>query len=166
MPDPYPEFGQCVHKVAAGATSTDRLYAQNHHGVYRSDDAGESWTSIADPLPSDFGFPILAHPTQPDTAWVVPLVADVQRIPPEGKLRVHRTRDAGASWESLGAGLPDAAWTVVLRDAACVDDAEPTGVYIGTRDGCVYGSADEGDRFTTIADHLPDVLCVRAATID
>jgi hypothetical protein len=166
MPDPFPEFGQCVHKVAAGASNNDRLYAQNHHGVYRSDDAGGSWTSIAEGLPADFGFPILAHPTQPDTAWVVPLVADAKRIPPEGKLRVHRTRDGGTSWESLGAGLPDAAWTVVLRDAACVDDAAPTGVYIGTRDGCVYGSADEGDHFTLIADHLPDVLCVRAATIN
>jgi hypothetical protein len=165
MPDPYPEFGQCVHKVATSNAGTERLYAQNHHGVYRSDDGGGRWTSIADGLPADFGFPVLAHPNRPDTAWVVPLVADAQRVPPEGKLRVHRTRDGGESWQELGSGLPDAAWTVVLRDAACVDNAEPTGIYLGTRDGCVYGSADEGDHFSLIAAHLPDVLCVRAVEI-
>jgi hypothetical protein len=165
MPDPYPEFGQCVHKVAAPAGNTERLYAQNHGGVYRSDDAGGSWTSIADGLPSDFGFSVLAHPDRPDTAWVVPLTADIMRFPPDGKLQVHRTRDGGTSWEALGAGLPDPAWTIVLRDAGCVDDASPTGVYLGTRDGCVYGSADEGDHFELIAAHLPDVLCVRAAEI-
>jgi hypothetical protein len=165
LPDPYPEFGQCVHKVAAGAGSSPQLYAQNHHGVYRSDDAGDSWTSIAEGLPADFGFPVLADPRQPGTAWVVPLVADGARFPPDAKLAVHRTRDGGNSWEELGDGLPSPAWTVVLRDAACLDSADPTGVYIGTRDGSLYGSANEGDRFALIADHLPDILSVRAAEI-
>jgi hypothetical protein len=96
---------------------------------------------------------------------VVPLVADMQRVPPDGRLRVHRTRDAGETWRESSAGLPDGSWTSVLRDAMCVDEGDPTGVYIGTRDGCVYGSADEGETFTLIADHLPDVLTVRAARL-
>jgi hypothetical protein len=164
MPDPDPEFGQCVHKVAVDADGA-RLYAQNHHGVYRSDDGAESWTSIADGLPSDFGFPVLAHPRTPGTAWVVPLQADVVRVPPGGRLRAYRTRDAGASWDELGNGLPDGCWVSLLRDAACLDAADPVGVYLGTRDGCVYASADEGDSFRLVAAHLPDVLCVRAAEV-
>jgi hypothetical protein len=164
-PDPYPEYGQCVHKVAADASGHEVLYAQNHHGVYRSDDGALTWTSIADGLPTDFGFPILASPRSTGTAWVVPIKADAERVPPDGRLRVHRTRDGGRTWTEAGEGLPDPSWTVVLRDAACVDDAPVTGVYIGTRDGCVYASADEGDSFTAVATHLPDVLSLRAATL-
>ncbi|MGY1985230.1 exo-alpha-sialidase [Blastococcus sp. SYSU DS0669] len=164
LPEP-PEYGQCVHKVAVDAGDPARMYAQNHFGVFRTDDGGGSWTSIADGLPADFGFPIAASPTVPGTAWVVPLVADVQRVPPDGRLRVHRTRDAGGSWTEVGAGLPDGSWTAVLRDAFCTDDHETTGVYLGTRDGCVYASADEGETFTLVADHLPDVLVVRAARL-
>jgi hypothetical protein len=96
---------------------------------------------------------------------VIPLVADAQRVPPEGRLRVHRTRDGGETWQELGDGLPDDTWTVVLRDAACTDRNDPTGIYFGTRDGCVYASPDEGDHFTVVASHLPDVLCLRAAEI-
>jgi hypothetical protein len=164
LPGP-PEYGQCVHKVAVDAGDPARMYAQNHVGVFRTDDGGGSWTSIAEGLPADFGFPIAASPSTPGTAWVVPLVADVQRVPPDGRLRVHRTRDAGGTWAEVGDGLPDAAWTTVLRDAFCVDEGDPTGVYVGTRDGCVYASADEGDTFTLVADHLPDVLVVRAARL-
>jgi photosystem II stability/assembly factor-like uncharacterized protein len=164
LPEP-PEYGQCVHKVAVDAGDPARMYAQNHFGVFRTDDGGGSWTSIAEGLPADFGFPIAASPTTPGTAWVVPLVADMQRVPPDGRLRVHRTRDAGSSWTEVGEGLPDAAWTAVLRDAFCVDEGDPTGVYVGTRDGCVYASADEGDTFTLVADHLPDVLAVRAVRL-
>jgi hypothetical protein len=163
LPDPQPEFGQCVHKVAADASG--RLFAQNHHGVYRSDDAGGSWTSIADGLPADFGFPVVASPTTAGTAWVVPLVADAERVPPGGRLRVHRTRDAGESWEELGAGLPDGCWSVVLRDAFSADDADPTGLYLGTRDGSVWASPDEGDTWLPVAEHLPDVLTVRAVQL-
>jgi photosystem II stability/assembly factor-like uncharacterized protein len=164
-PDPLPEYGQCVHKVAVDAGGRDRLYAQNHFGVFRSDDAGKQWVSIADGLPADFGFPIVASPHAPGTAWVVPLVADMQRVPPDGKLRVHRTRDAGETWTEVGRGLPDDNWSAVMRDAFCADEHEVTGLYVGTRDGCVYASNDEGDTFTLVADHLPDVLSVRAARL-
>lgn len=167
FPDPYPEFGQCVHKVAADASGMDTLYAQNHHGVYRSDDGGLSWTSIAEGLPSDFGFVMLAHPTMPGTAWVVPLVADRERVPPGGRLRLHRTRDGGRTWAEVGSGLPDGAWTAVLRDAACVvPSADGSGgslLAVGTRDGCVYVSTDDGETVSLVASHLPDVLCVRAS---
>ncbi len=165
MPDPNPEYGQCVHKVAVDASGPRTLYAQNHHGVYRSDDGGSTWASIAEGLPSDFGFVMLTHPSTSGTAWVVPLVADRERVPPGGRLRLHRTRDGGRSWTEVGAGLPDGAWTVVLRDAACV---VPGGggngalLAFGTRDGCVYASTDDGDTVTEVAAHLPDVLCVRA----
>jgi photosystem II stability/assembly factor-like uncharacterized protein len=165
LPDPDPEYGQCVHKAARDAGDPRRLYAQNHHGVYRSDDGGRQWTSIAEGLPADFGFPILASPRDPGTAWVVPLVADGERVPPQGRLRVHKTTDAGATWQESRSGLPDDSWTVVLRDAACVDTHDPTGVYVGTRDGCVYASADGGETFSTVAAHLPDVLVVRAVEL-
>jgi hypothetical protein len=165
LPDPEPAYGQCVHKVAVDAGDPDRMYAQNHGGVFRTDDGGGSWRSIADGLPADFGFPVVASPRTPGTAWVVPLVADMQRVPPDGRLRVHRTVDAGETWTEVGKGLPDGAWTAVIRDAFCADDHDPTGIYLGTRDGCVYASADEGETFDLVVDHLPDVLVVRAATL-
>ena len=165
FPDPYPEYGQCVHKVAPDAAA-GVLYAQNHHGVYRSDDDGLTWTSIADGLPSDFGFVMLAHPHRPGTLWVVPIVAGDMRIPPEGRLRVWRSTDGGRSWEQNASGLPDDCWTVVLRDGADVVATEGDGdatVVIGTRDGCVYASTDDGVTFEQVADHLPDVVCVRTS---
>ena len=164
-PDEYPEYGQCVHKVAVDAGDPQRMYLQNHHGVYRSDDGGGQWVSIADGLPSDFGFFVLGSPTTPGTAWVMPLEADARRIPVGGRMRVYRTTDAGASWEEQGEGLPDSSYTVVLRDAACVDPLSPTGLYLGTRDGVVYASADDGASWQVVADHLPDVLSVRAAVV-
>jgi hypothetical protein len=165
LPEPPPEFGQCVHKVAADAGGPSRLYAQNHPGVFRSDDAGASWTSISGGLPYEFGFPVLASPRTPGLIWVVPLEADACRVPPAGRLRLQRSRDAGDSWTEVGSGLPDSYWGVVLRDAACVDAGDPTGVYLGTRDGCVYASPDEGESFVQVAAHLPDVLVVRAVEL-
>ena len=166
MPDPDPEFGQCVHKLAGHPAVPERMFAQNHHGVYRSDDGGTIWKSIADGLPSDFGFPIVVHPHEPDTVYIFPLVADANRIPADGKCHVYRSRDAGSTWEALTNGLPEVpSYAPVLRDAMCVDQADPAGVYFGTRDGCVYASADEGDTWTEVARHLPDVLTVRAAVL-
>ena len=127
-----PEFGQCVHKIAADAAVEGRLYAQNHHGVYRSDDNAENWESIAEGLPADFGFVMLTHPRRAGTAWVVPLKADGERIPPEGRLAVHRTDDAGGTWKRLDAGLPQAEYNAVLRDAAAVDLPNPRGVLRNT----------------------------------
>jgi photosystem II stability/assembly factor-like uncharacterized protein len=165
MPDPDPEFGQCVHKLAGHPDVPDRMFAQNHHGVYRSDDGGSIWKSIADGLPSDFGFPIVVHPHEPETVYVFPLVADGNRIPTDAKCRVYRSRDAGSTWEPLSAGLPDVSYAPVLRDALTTDAADPAGVYVGTRDGCVYASADAGDSWVEVARHLPDVLTVRAAVV-
>ena len=166
MPDPWPEFGQCVHKVARHPDRPERMYLQNHHGVYRSDDAGAHWESIADGLPSDFGFPIVVDPRDPDTVFVFPLVADSERIPPDGQPRVWRSTDAGKSWTALSNGLPaDGFFAAVMRDAMCADDAEPTGLYFGSREGTVFGSNDGGESWREIAAHLPDVLCVRAAVL-
>lgn len=164
-PDPFPEFGQCVHKVARDSASSSRLYAQNHHGVYRSDDNGATWTSIADGLPTDFGFTVLAHPSKGDTVWLIPVMADGERIPPGGQLQVQRSSDAGATWVTCSDGLPAPSYTCVLRDAAAVDTHEQAGVYFGTRNGDVFASADEGGSFSRIAEQLPDVLCVRAAVL-
>jgi photosystem II stability/assembly factor-like uncharacterized protein len=166
MPGPPPEFGQCVHKVAMHSGRPEQLFLQNHGGVYRSDDGGRSWSSIAAGLPADFGFPIVAHPHRPGTAYVFPLVADVERLPPERRCRVYRSGDAGESWEALTDGLPQERFhTTVLRDSMCTDEAEPAGVYFGTRSGEVWVSRDDGDSWRRIAEHLPDVLCVRAAVL-
>jgi photosystem II stability/assembly factor-like uncharacterized protein len=163
LPDPWPEFGQCVHKVARDV-EPDRLFAQNHHGVYRSDDGGGTWTSIADGLPSDFGFAMVAHPRRSGTIWSFPLTADGERFPAGRRCRVFRSTDSGATWEGLSEGLPtEPFYPSVLRDAMCADDADPVGVYFGTRSGEVYASADEGGSWVQVAAHLPDVLSVRAA---
>ncbi|GAA4785513.1 sialidase family protein [Streptomyces sanyensis] len=166
LPDPAPEFGQCVHKIARDAGDLDRLYLQNHWGVYRSDDAGATWTDIGGGLPSDFGFAVAGHPHRPDTAYVFPITADSDRVPAGRRCRVFRTGDAGASWEPLGTGLPQGDhFGTVLRDALCTDDADPAGVYFGNRNGEVYASADDGDTWQRLLAHLPDVLCVRAAAL-
>lgn len=163
----FPEFGQCVHKIAQDAVDPDRLYLQNHGGVYRSDDGGGSWTAIGAGLPADFGFAVAAHRHRGDVAYVFPLSADAHRMPPDYRCRVYRTEDAGGSWTALSDGLPDApSYGVVLRDAMCTDDADPGGVYFGNRNGEVYASADEGDDWSLVAAHLPDVLCVRAAVVE
>ena len=165
LPDPWPEYGQCVHKVASHPAAPDRFYAQNHHGVYRSDDAAASWTSIADGLPADFGFPIVVHPHRPETVYVFPLVADGERIPPGGRARVWRSEDAGATWTSSAGGLPDGFYSAVMRDAMTADAGDPAGLYLGARDGTVFVSTDDGSNWTQIAAHLPDVLSLRAAVL-
>ena len=154
-----------MHKVASHPAAPERLFAQNHHGVYRSDDGGDAWVSIADGLPADFGFPIVVHPHDPDTVYVFPLVADGQRIPPQGQARVWRSSDAGNSWTASRAGLPDQFWSAVMRDAMTTDQAEQAGLYFGARDGSVFASLDGGDQWSQIAAHLPDVLSVRAAVV-
>lgn len=163
----YPEFGQCVHKVARDAVDPERLYLQNHGGVYRSDDGGESWTDIAPGLPSEFGFAMVAHPRRADTAFNFPIAAAEGRWPVDGKARVYRTADAGSSWEPLGEGaLPEDYYAAVMRDAMCADDHAEVGLYFGGRSGGVWCSPDEGATWAEIHKDLPDVLVVRAAALD
>jgi photosystem II stability/assembly factor-like uncharacterized protein len=166
LPDQHPEFGQCVHKVVQSKQKPERMFLQNHWGLYRSDDRGETWTDIANGVPSDFGFPIAIHPAQPDTAWIVPLESDEFRCTPEGRLRVYRTRDAGASWQPMTNGLPqEDAYETVLRDGLTVDALDPAGVYFGTRNGKLFGSRDEGETWTEILDGLPPVISVKTAIV-
>jgi len=162
----YPEYGQCVHKVARDASQLDTLYLQNHWGLYRSDNNGESWTDIANGVPTDFGFPIVAHPHTTGTAYIIPLGSEMERWTVEAKCRVYRTSDAGVSWEALTRGLPqDNAHVTVLRDAFCSDKSQPLGLYFGTRGGEVFASFDEGANWEVVAERLPPILCVRAATL-
>ncbi|WP_435742567.1 WD40/YVTN/BNR-like repeat-containing protein [Nocardioides sp. SYSU DS0663] len=161
----YPEFGQCVHKITRHPARPERLYLQNHGGVYRSDDHAATWTDIGAGLPADFGFPVVVHPHDPDTVFVFPNSGGAGRYPPGARARVWRSCDAGGTWEELGAGLPDGFYVTVLRDAMCADDHDAAGLYLGARNGTVWGSADAGETWRCLVDGLPDVLVVRAAAI-
>jgi hypothetical protein len=161
----YPEFGQCVHKIDRHPKRPERLYLQNHGGVYRSDDEGDTWDDIGDGLPSDFGFTVAVHPLEPDTIWVFPIGGGDYRFPPGGKARVWRSRDAGETWTELGRGLPDRFHVAVMRDGMCTDDHARPGLYFGARNGSVYASLDDGDSWSEIVGDLPDVLVVRAAAV-
>ena len=143
----------------------ERLYLQNHGGVYRSDDEGRIWKSIADGLPADFGFPIVVHPHEPDTIFVFPINGGDKRYPPDAKARVWRSRDAGETWTSSATACPTAFFVAVMRDAMCADDHARTGLYFGARNGAVWGSPDEGESWHQIVADLPDVMVVRAARI-
>lgn len=166
MPEKYPEFGQCVHKIAMHPARPERLFLQNHWGLYRSDDAGVTWLDIANGVPSDFGFAVVMHPRDPNCVYVVPVESDEFRCTPEGRLRVFRTRNAGASWEPLSRGLPQkGAYETILRDAMATDSLDPAGIYFGTRSGNLYGSTDEGKTWDKILEGLPSIVCVRAALI-
>jgi photosystem II stability/assembly factor-like uncharacterized protein len=166
LPDKHPEFGQCVHKVVRHPSRPDRFFLQNHWGLYRSDDGGANWKDIANGVPSDFGFGMAIHPHEPATVYIVPLESDEFRCPPRGRLRVYRTRNAGASWQALSRGLPQKdAYDTVLRDALATDSRDPAGVFFGTRAGTVYGSRDAGKSWKVLAQGLPPVTCVKAAVV-
>ena len=166
LPDKHPEFGQCVHKVVQSKAKPERMYLQNHWGLYRSDDRGETWSDIANGVPSDFGFPIGMHPKDPESAWIIPLESDQFRCTPEGKLRVYRTSDGGASWTAQATGLPQKdAYETILRDALAVDSLDPAGVYFGTRNGKLFGSADEGSTWSELAGGLPPIVAVKAVHV-
>jgi len=167
MPDKYPEFGQCVHKIALHPARPQRIFLQNHWGLYRSDNCGESWVDIANGVPSDFGFTVLMHPTNPNCVYIVPVESDVFRCACDGRLRVYRTRNAGASWEPLVRGLPQKrAYETVLRDAMTADSLDPVGIYFGTRSGQLFGSRDEGRTWQKLHEGLPAVVCVRSAVVE
>jgi len=166
LPEKYPEFGQCVHKIVQPPRGKT-LFLQNHWGLYRSDDGGDSWQDVARGVPSDFGFAMAAHPHDPDTVYVLPLESDQFRCPPEGKLRVYRTRSGGRTWEPLSRGLPQQrVYETVLRDAMTTDALDPVGVYFGTRNGKLFASNDGGGSWRLTVDSLPPVVCVRAVGTD
>jgi photosystem II stability/assembly factor-like uncharacterized protein len=166
IPDPEAEVGHCVHRIAQHPARPEVLYMQKHWDVMRSDNAGESWREISGNLPSDFGFPIDVHAHEPETVFVVPITSDGEHFPPEGKLRVYRSRTGGDDWEPLTNGLPQQhCYVNVLRDAMAVDSLEDCGVYFGTTGGQVYASADAGDSWAPIVRDLPAVLSVEVQTL-
>jgi photosystem II stability/assembly factor-like uncharacterized protein len=167
MPVKYPEFGQCVHKIAMHPSRPERLFLQNHWGLYRSVDRGGGWTDIANGVPSDFGFAMVMHPRNADCVYIVPVESDEFRCSCDGRLRVYRTRNAGASWEALSRGLPQkGAYETVLRDGMTADSFDPAGIYLGTRSGQIFGSMDEGRNWQKILAGLPAVVCMRAAVVE
>jgi photosystem II stability/assembly factor-like uncharacterized protein len=166
MPEPEAEVGHCVHRIAIHPSNPNTLFMQKHWDIMRSDDGGDSWREVSGNLPSDFGFPIAVHAHEPETIYVVPILSDSLHYPPDGKLRVYRSRTGGEDWEALTKGLPqENCYVNVLRDAMAVDTADPCGVYFGTTGGQVYGSNDSGDSWTPIVRDLPPVLSVEAQTI-
>jgi hypothetical protein len=163
IPDPTAEVGHCVHRIAIHPRDPNVLFMQKHWDVMRSNDGGESWIEVSGNLPSDFGFPIAVHAHEPETIYVVPIKSDSEHYPPEGKLRVYRSRSGGNDWEALTNGLPqENCYVNVLRDAMAVDEFESCGIYFGTTGGQVYASADNGDHWAPIVRDLPAVLSVEA----
>ena len=166
IPDPTADVGHCVHCIAMHASNPNVLFMQKHWDVMRSDDGGDSWYEVSGDLPTDFGFPIGVHAHEPETIYVVPIKSDSEHYPPEGKLRVYRSRTGGNEWEALTRGLPQQnCYVNVLRDAMSVDTLDPCGIYFGTTGGQVYGSSDGGDSWTAIVRDLPAVLSVEAQVL-
>jgi photosystem II stability/assembly factor-like uncharacterized protein len=166
IPDSDAEVGHCVHRIAMHPSRPDVLFMQKHWDVMRSDDAGETWHEVSGNLPSDFGFPIQVHAHEPDTIYVVPIKSDSEHYPPDGKLRVYRSRAGGNEWEALTEGLPQSnCYVNVLRDAMAVDTLDSCGVYFGTTGGQVYASTNAGDSWAPIVRDLPAVLSVEVQTL-
>ncbi|HEU4740045.1 MAG TPA: exo-alpha-sialidase [Meiothermus sp.] len=166
LPDGEAEVGHCVHRIALHPKRPDVLFMQKHWDVMRSDDAGENWYEVSGNLPSDFGFVVDVHAHEPDTVYVIPIKSDSEHYPPEGKLRVYRSRTGGNEWEALTQGLPQQdCYVNVLRDAMAVDALDECGVYFGTTGGQVYASADGGDSWRAIVRDLPPVLSVEVQTL-
>lgn len=166
LPDPEAEVGHCVHRVILHPSRPDLLFMQKHWDVLRTDNAGDLWTKISGDLPSDFGFPIQVHSHEKETVYVVPIKSDSEHFPPDGKLRVYRSRTGGNEWEPLTRGLPQRdCYVNVLRGAMSRDSLDPCGIYFGTTGGQVYGSADGGDNWEAIVRDLPAVLSVEAQTL-
>ena len=166
MPDPTAEVGFCVHRIAMHRSRPHVLFMQLHWDVMRSDNSGDNWHEVSGNLPTDFGFPIEVHPHEPDTIYVVPIKSDSEHYPPEGKLRVYRSRTGGNEWEALTQGLPqENCYVNVLRDAMSFDTLDKAGIYFGTTGGQVYASTDSGDNWAPIASHLPPVVSVEVQTL-
>lgn len=166
MPDPAAEIGFCVHNMALHPARPNVLFMQLHWDVMRTDNAGDLWTEVSGNLPTDFGFPIQVHAHEPDTVYVVPIKSDSEHYPPEGKLRVYRSRSGGNEWEALTNGLPQSdCYVNILRDAMAVDKLDSCGIYFGTTGGQVYCSPDSGDNWQPIVRDLPPVLSVEVQTL-
>ena len=166
IPSEAAEVGHCVHNLALHPSRPDTLFMQKHWDVMRSDDAGGSWTEVSGNLPSDFGFPIDVHAHEPETVYVVPILSDSTHYPPDGKLRVYRSKTGGNEWEALTKGLPQKdCYVNVLRDAMAVDSLDECGIYFGTTGGQVYCSPDGGDSWEAIVRDLPAVLSVEVQTL-
>ncbi|MEZ4423646.1 MAG: exo-alpha-sialidase [Gemmatimonadota bacterium] len=166
IPAPEAEVGHCVHRIAQHPDRPNVLFMQKHWDVMRSDDGGDTWHEVSGNLPSDFGFPIEVHTHEPDTVYVVPIKSDGEHYPPEGKLRVYRSRTGGNEWEALTRGLPqENCFVNVLRDAMAVDALDSCGIYFGTTGGQVYLSPDGGDHWDAIVRDLPSVLSVEVQTL-
>lgn len=166
LPEKQPEVGHCVHNLAMHPSNPDTVFMQKHWDVMRTDNAGELWHEVSGNLPSDFGFPIAVHAHEPETIYVVPIKSDSEHYPPEGKLRVYRSRTGGHEWEALTNGLPqENCYVDILRDALAVDTLDECGIYFGTTGGDVYASADAGDNWQAIAQHLPKVLSVEVQVL-
>ena len=166
LPDPEADVGHCVHRIAMHSSRPGVLFMQKHWDVMRSDNAGDMWSEVSGNLPSDFGFPIDVHAHEPETIYVVPIKSDSEHYPPDGKLRVYRSRTGGNEWEALTKGLPQKdCYVNVLRDAMAVDSLDQCGVYFGTTGGQVYASADEGDTWNAIVRDLPAVCSVEVQTL-
>jgi photosystem II stability/assembly factor-like uncharacterized protein len=166
IPDADAEVGHCVHRIAMHPSRPNTLFMQKHWDIMRSDNAGDSWHEVSGDLPTDFGFPIQVHAHEPDTIYVVPILSDSLHYPPDGKLRVYRSRTGGNEWEALTKGLPQSdCYVNILRDAMAADKLDQCGIYFGTTGGQVYASADSGDNWTAIASNLPGVLSVEVQTI-
>jgi len=166
LADPDAEVGHCVHRIALHPSRPEVVYMQKHWDVLRTDNAGEQWTEVSGNLPTDFGFPIEVHAHEPETVFVVPIKSDSEHYPPEGKLRVYRSRSGGNDWEPLTGGLPQKdCYVNVLRDAMAVDSLDPCGVYFGTTGGQVYASANGGNLWHPIVRDLPAVYSVEVQTL-
>jgi photosystem II stability/assembly factor-like uncharacterized protein len=166
IPDPNAEVGHCVHRIAMHPERPGTLYMQKHWDVMRTDDRGEKWTEVSGDLPSDFGFPIDVHAHDPETIYVVPILSDQFHYPPEGKLRVYRSKTGGGEWEPLTRGLPQKDfYGNILRDAMAVDRLDACGIYFGTTTGQVFCSPNSGRSWTAIAEHLPAILSVEVQTL-
>ena len=166
LPDPDAEVGHCVHRITLHPSRPNVLFMQKHWDVLRTDNAGDQWHEVSGNLPTDFGFPIDVHAHEPETIYVVPITSDSEHYPPDGKLRVYRSRTGGNEWEALTKGLPQKdCYVNVLRDAMCVDQLDPCGIYFGTTGGQVYGSADSGNSWNAIVRDLPAVYSVEVQTL-
>lgn len=166
VPDPTAEIGHCVHRMAMHPSRPNTLFMQKHWDIMRTDNGGDLWQEVSGNLPTDFGFPIQVHAHEPETIYVVPITSDSLHYPPEGKLRVYRSRSGGNEWEPLGNGLPQSdCYVNILRDAMAADKLDKCGIYFGTTGGQVYVSSDEGDNWTAIASNLPAVLSVEVQTL-